>query len=153
MFNLIDKSTYEEKKQGYIEEKDRILQSITNHSNSQVHHLDYSASFYELSQQAKQLYEESILEKKRKILRLIFNNIEVDIKSQGVRVKLNKPFQILQQLVQATNECSKVQDFNESTADTFEPSYYQHITIQNHLLSDNYSVLRRWRDSNPREHL
>ncbi len=148
----IDKATYQIKYKELSDEKEKLENSIKNHSQQQTKFAKYSVSFYELSQRAKEIYLKAKPEDKKSLLKLLFSTILVDIRKKEIIPMLTKPFQIVKELVDYTNEISsKVAKMEENAIKKFEPQEEVVMTTQTPLLLPAYSELRRGRDSNPRE--
>ena len=146
----IDKESFDKKLAQYKAEKEKITQAIQKHSQLQVKHAEYSVSFYELAQRAREIYQKVKLEEKRKILRLMFSSLQIRPNTQELVATFTKPFQILSELVELTNS-SNVVVTEVKTDRIFEPSEKIDITAQTPSFLSAYPVLRRRWDSNPRE--
>lgn len=147
----IDRENFDKKLAEYKAEKEKITQAIQKHSQLQVKQAEYSVSFYELAQKAKEIYQtRKKLEEKRRILRHMFSSIQVKTNTKEVIATFTKPFQILVELAALTNN-SNVSVAEVKTDRIFEPSKKTDTTLQTATFLAAYPVLRRWWDSNPRD--
>ncbi|KKQ42192.1 MAG: Resolvase [Microgenomates group bacterium GW2011_GWC1_37_8] len=138
----IDEETYKKKFKAYSEDKDKILDAIQKHSHLQTKNIQYSVSFYELSQRAKEIYlKAKKLENKRRLLRLMFSSLKIRPNTLEVIPTYTKPFQILSELVEFTN-CSKVVAEEVKTDRIFEPLKKTDTTLQTPAFLSAYPVLR-----------
>ncbi len=110
----IDEETYQRKFTQYSTEKDKITDSIQKHSRYQVKHVEYSVSFYELSQRAKEIYlkakKKKMVEEQRRLLRLMFASLIVEPNTKNLTYTYTKPFQMLTELVELTNNSKATSD-------------------------------------------
>lgn len=148
----IDQDRYDRKMLEYTQEKEQAEQDVVDNSQAQTKHAKYSVSFYELTQKARQIYDKTLLEDRRDLLRLLFESIYVNINTKEIVPKLTRPFQIVQELVEYTNKhSSKVQEDVLSDKFKFEKTEKLAKSIQKTFSGFDHSVLRRRWDSNPRE--
>ena len=146
---LIDKEGFDRKLSQYKIEKEKLTQAIQKHSRLQVKQAEYSVSFYELAQRAKEIYKEVKLEEKRRILRHMFSTLQVRPNTKELVATFTKPFQMLVELAEMTNS-SNVAIAEVKTDRIFEPLKKTDTTLQTPAFLSAYPVLRRGWDSNPR---
>jgi len=117
----IDEETYKKKFKEYSDEKSNILEAIEKHSKMQVRSVQYSVSFYELSQRAKEIYlKKKDAEDKRSLMRLMFASLQIETNTGKLITTYTKPFKILSELIDYTNR-SKVEIAEEKSDEIFEP--------------------------------
>ena len=146
---LIDKEGFDRKLSQYKIEKERLTQAIQKHSRLQVKQAEYSVSFYELAQKAKEIYQEVKLEEKRRILRHMFSTLQVRPNTKELVATFTKPFQMLVELAELTNS-SNVAVAEVKTDRIFEPSKKTDTTLQTATFLAAYPILRWGQDSNLR---
>lgn len=147
----IDEETYKKKFKEYSDEKSNILEAIEKHSKMQVKSVQYSVSFYELSQRAKDIYlKKKDSEDKRSLMRLMFASLQVETNTGKLIATYTKPFKILSELIDYTNR-SKVEIAEEKSDEIFEQVENVDIASQSEHFWYAHPELRRGRDSNPRE--
>lgn len=151
----IDKETYMVKNKALVEEKESLENAIKTHSQTQTKYAQYSVSFYDLTQSAKEIYLSiNDSEEKKNLLRLLFSSIEVDIKTKKVEPVLTKPFQIVKELVDYTNSIgSKVLKTDQSEESTFEKPEGTAIKGQMPIFLAGYPEMSRGKDSNLRRQM
>jgi len=138
----IDGGTYKKKFKQYSEEKDKITESINQHSHLQVKHVKYSVAFYELSQRARKIYYKAKPDGKRDLVELVFTSIPVEINTMAITPVYTKPFEILAELVRLTNNSNV--EFKEDTKDaTFELPEKDDMTVQTNEFLHAHPELRR----------
>ena len=71
----ITREFYERKSQQYLEEKEAITESIGKHSQAGDKYCELGLNIYDLSQRASWIYGEASLEEKRRLLRLVFDDL------------------------------------------------------------------------------
>lgn len=140
--NTITKETYDRKFQQFTEEKNNIIQSIQKHSDANTKYFELGASIYELSQKAKEIFSMGDVEQKRQLLGLIFAQVELN--TETLEYTYTKPFEILADAINATNEGSKALKTMDLSTKNFElsdlASKNAKIGVKNPDLSN---VLRR----------
>lgn len=148
----IDEATYKKKFKEYSDEKDSILDSIEKHSKMQVKSVQYSVSFYELSQRAKEIYlRKKDVEDKRGLMRLMFASLDIEANTGTLTATYTKPFKILSELIEWTNEnSSKVELEEVKTDEIFEPVERLDDAVQMEQYWYAHPEMRRGRDSNSR---
>ena len=114
----ITKDFYQRKTQQYSEEKEAIIESIERHSQASDKYCELGLGIYELSQRARGMYREAGLEEKRRLIRLIFNDLCLD--EGELSFTYSKPFQTVYQAVEFTNS-SKVKNIAKTCSKSFEP--------------------------------
>ena len=146
----IDEETYKKKFKEYSDEKSSILEAIEKHSKMQVKSVQYSVSFYELSQRAKEIYlKKKDVEDKRSLMRLMFTSLQIETNTGKLVATYTKPFKILSELIDLTNN-SKVEITEENSDEIFEPiEKVDNIAQMDHFWYA-HPELRRGRDSNSR---
>ncbi len=114
--NLED-SFYKRKLEQYTQEKENILKTIKNHSDSSNNYRQKCLETYDLAQNAGISFTNGSPEQKHELINLVFENLILD---QG---KLNytytKPFDLLFKAVQATNSSKDAKTTPQDTI-TFE---------------------------------
>ncbi len=141
----IDKATYQVKFKELLDEKEKLEDASKNHSQNQTRFAQYSVSFYELSQRAKEIYVEAKEVKDKKgLLKFLFTSIKVNTRKKEIEPVLTPPFQIIKDLVDYTNEISsKVVKNGDEAVGTFEKGRQLITTAQLHEFLLAHSELRR----------
>lgn len=145
----IDEESYNKKFSQYSGEKDKITDAIQKHSRLQTKFVDYSVSFYELSQRAKQIYLKAKPEDRRKLIRFMFSSLKVETTTQTLIPTFTKPFQMISELVSFTNSSNAIAAAVDKE-ETFEQVDNPITTVQNENFFFAHPVMRRGWDSNPR---
>lgn len=101
----------------YTEKKKEVVQELDKYSESNDKYQKIGVNLFELSQRASEIYKKVKTDKKREILRLVFDKIEVD--NRKIDFTYSKAFQILSEVVAATNR-SKLIHFKKGIKKTFE---------------------------------
>ncbi|MCX8008922.1 MAG: recombinase family protein [Patescibacteria group bacterium] len=96
----IDKENYDKKFKEFKKEKADILEAIKKHSDQEVKSAEFSISFYDLSQRAKDIYTHPRRkdEEKRSLMRQMFASLHVDPNSGKIICELTLPFKRLSEL-------------------------------------------------------
>ena len=114
----VTKEFYQRKAQQYSEEKEAITESIEKHSRASDKYCQLGLSIYDLSQRARGIYREASLEEKRRLIRLVFDDLFLD--EGKLSFTYSKPFKMVHQAVEFTNS-SKVKNLAKSYSRNFEP--------------------------------
>src|SRR5216683_334106 len=85
----------------YTDEKNKALDMLSKHSNANNKFHQLGINFFEISQRGKQIYMKGVLEKKRILLDLVFENITLE--NGIIKYEYTKPFKILSEAVSRTN--------------------------------------------------
>ena len=140
----ITRDFYERKVKQYSEEKERITEAIRKHSQASSKYFELGMSIYELSQRAKEVYQELNLERKRRLIGLVFDNLFLD--EGKLSFTYTKPFETLARAVKATNG-PKVLNLAKSSPKTFEPAKNLVNTSKNGVLHPEFAKLQgQWDD-------
>ncbi len=146
----IDEATYKKKFKEYSDEKADTLEAIEKHSKMQVKSVQYSVSFYELSQRAKEIYlRKKELEDKRGLMHLMFSSLQIEASTGVLIPTYTKPFKILSELIDYTNS-SKVELSEVQSEEIFELDEKIDDTVQMEQFWYAHPEMRRGWDSNPR---
>ncbi len=147
----IDKENYDKKHKEYKKEKNDILEAIKKHSELEVKSAEYSVSFYDLSQRAKDIYSHPRRkdEEKRKIINQLFASLHIEPNSGKLTYELTKPFKRLSELAEMTNSSKATKEVPD-TDEKFELAEQLDNTVQMQAFWHDYPELRRGWDSNPR---
>ncbi len=138
----ITKEFYESKFQQYSAEKEDITESMEKHSQASDKYCELSLSIYELSQRTRGIYGEASLEEKRRLIRLVFNDLFLD--EGKLSFAYSKPFQMVHQAVEFTNS-SKVKNMARSCSRNFEPVKKPVTTSKNGASDPEIAqLLRGW---------
>lgn len=92
---------YDNKFEQYKQEKKNIMEGLEKLSNEALRYYEVGVNIYELSQNAQKLYEQADIDKKRRLLKLVFDELLLD--ESKVIHKYSKPFEILSQATSITN--------------------------------------------------
>jgi DNA invertase Pin-like site-specific DNA recombinase len=141
----ISKEFYERKFRAYSEEKEIVLQGIQKHSQASDKYFELGINIYELSQQAKEIYQKAIQEEKRQLISLVFNNLLLN--KGELSFSYTKPFEILSDAVKVTNG-SKVLNLVKSPAKIFEPTNLRTKSVKNRAFDPAFAPLLPGWDSN-----
>ncbi len=143
----ITEEFYNRKFQQYSDELKAADKALAKHSEASIKYFELGINFYELSQRATAIFQKALLDQRRMLIRLVFENL---ILNEGVlSIKYTRAFQILHDAVQATNG-SKVLKSKEKTDRIFEPTKKVDITGQIGDFSAYRPALLRRQDSNLR---
>ena len=147
----IDKESYDKKFKEYSGEKAALLEAIKNHSNLEVKSAEFSVSFYDLSQRAKDIYKHkrTLPEHKRDLIRTIYAALYIEANTGKLTYEYTKAFQRLAELVELTNR-SKATEEVENMELKFEQAEKLDDTAQMEHFWYAHPELRRGWDSNPR---
>lgn len=135
---------YERKRQEYEEERDAVVAAIERHNKASDEYSELGLNIYELSQKSIEIYQNTSVEVKRKLIGLVFNKLYLD---RGVlSVEYSEPFKILFNAVQATN-CSKDAEYIELGRRIFERAVNGSNKGKIRHFDDGFRpVLARWDD-------
>ncbi len=107
-----------------------------------------------MSQRAKEIYlkakKKKILEEQRRLLSLIFATLIIEPNTKELTHTYTKPFQILSELAELTNNSKVAKDKVKKTK-TFKLPERIDLTTQTGDFLYAYPEMRREWDSNPRE--
>ena len=138
----ITKEFYERKSQQYSEEKEAITESIEKHSQASDKYCELGLNIYDLSQRARGIYREASLEEKRRLMRLVFNELFLD--EGKMSFTYSKPFEMVHQAVEFTNS-SKMRNMAKSCSRNFEPCKKPVNTSKNGVSDPEIAqLLRGW---------
>jgi site-specific DNA recombinase len=126
---------YNQKKMEYIKDQTEIEEAVEKYNRAGVKYRELGLRFYEVSQQAKEIYLKKSPDKKRLLLAMIFQKLTV--KNTVLEYEYTTAFKILAKLIQLTNESSKVDENRENYNSTFEP---EEKTVKSTKLS-NFGLL------------
>jgi len=116
---VVDKQTYDRKFGQYTEEKEKIEDRLKSYSQADTRYLELGMRLYDISQNAREIYRKADIDKKRTLLKLVFDELLID--DGKVVYKFTEPMETLVSAVKATNG-SNVVDLAEFQFTTFEPS-------------------------------
>ncbi|MFA5360127.1 MAG: recombinase family protein [Patescibacteria group bacterium] len=85
----------------YKQEQEATIESLKKLSNETLRYYEVGFNIYDLSQNAQALYEQADVDKKRRLIKLVFDELLLD-ESQVIH-KYAKPFEILSKAVAKTN--------------------------------------------------
>ena len=144
---VISKEVYEQKQAEYKEEIEKITDSIETHKKSNLNYHERSIKVFELSQDAKNLYNESTNEERRVIISEVFQNLR--LKNSIFTAEFSEPYKILYAAVQVTNG-SEVAKSGKIQFSTSEPVGFGSTNEKTDDFSPVRSIWRSGRDLNPR---
>lgn len=147
----IDKENYDKKFKEFKKEKADILEAIKKHSDQEVKSAEYSVSFYDLSQRAKDIYSHPRRkdEEKRSLIRQMFASLHIEPNTGKLTYKLTLPFKRLSELAEMTNSSKAIEEVPDID-EKFEFAEKVDNTAQMQAFWHDYPELRRGWDSNPR---
>jgi len=99
---------YDKKFEQYSQEKKDLMENLQKLSNETLRYYEVGINIYELSQNAEKLYQEADKEKKRRLLKLVFDELKLD--ETKVIYKYSRPFEILSQVIAKTNRSKMVKN-------------------------------------------
>jgi len=138
----VTKKFYQRKAQQYSEEKEAITESIERHSQASDKYCELGLSIYDLSQRTRGIYREAGLEEKRRLIRLVFDDLFLD--ERKLFFTYSKPFQMVHQAVEFTNS-SKVKNIAKSCPESFEQVKKPVNTSKNGVSNPEIAqLLRGW---------
>lgn len=141
----IDENFYETKFSEYSKEREKIETQIAQFGKSDIKYYEVGTAIYDLSQKSRDVYLKAPLDKKRKLLRLVFSEMRLD--EETLSYEFTEPFRLLSEAVFATNS-SKLMKKALSEGKTFEPEEYVAVeAIKGGSDDDNSNWLPRL-DSN-----
>lgn len=109
---------YDKKYKQYSQEQKDISDGLKQLANQGLKYYEMGINIYQLSQNAKQLYEQADFEKKRRLLKLVFDELLLD--RDRVIHKYAHSFQVLSQAAMQTNR-SKIRKIMKSDFKILEP--------------------------------
>ncbi len=123
----ITEEFYNRKFKQYSDELKAADKALVKHSEASIKYFELGINFYTLSQKATAIYQKALLDQKRMLIRLVFENLTLN--EGALIIKYTKAFQILHDAVQYTNG-SKVLKNEEKVDKIFEPAKKVDITGQ-----------------------
>lgn len=146
--NVITEDTYKRKFTQYSEEKELVAESIEKQSKAGTKYYELGMLVYELSQEAKNIYERrKDPNKKRALLNIIFESMTLS--DEGIEFQLTPAFAFLKKAIEATNS-SKLEKIIRKPAITFEPVKFGFTSEKTGVLVPACSIWRPGADSNRR---
>lgn len=149
---IISKEFYEKKTKEYEKEQTEISESIAKHEKAGNKYRKLGLQFYEVSQNAKEIYLKKLKkypEKKRLLLGLIFAKME--LKGTVLTYEYTKGFKILAKLIELINKRSKVDENPQKDNNTFVQEEKIDKSSKTAQFCLQYPEVRRRQDSNLRE--
>ena len=141
----IEPSFYEHKYNQYSEEKNEILASLQSHSESSDKYQEAGIKLYELAQKAPSIYKSLDIERKQRLLRIVFQSIKLD---KGIiNYEYTPAFELLSKVVEVT-ESSKLNQLAETKPNIFEPVKTAINKARSGELGSEFQLLLRGQDSN-----
>jgi len=137
---------YDKKFKQYSREQKDITGGLKQLANQGLKYYEMGINIYQLSQNAKQLYEQADLEKKRRLLKLVFDELLMDKKR--VIHKYSHSFQVLSQATMQANR-SKMLKSKETDFKILEPLILHQDKRKTGGFTPAYPVWLGDRDSNP----
>lgn len=124
----ITQEFYERKFKQYKEERDEILQSIKDHEKASDEYQEIGFSIYDLSQRSGEIYEKANKDQKKKLLRLVFENLKLI--NGEIKYKYKNYIEILHEAVKKTNrsEIIKFSKMKNKKSELSERVYYKEET-------------------------
>ncbi len=113
----LEEDFYRRKLAQYSEEKENILKSIKNHSDSSDNYRNKSLQIYEISQDATNSYLKGTPDQRHKLLNLVFEKLTIT--NGKLEYKYTSDFDRLYKAVQGTNSSKDSENTSEDTI-TFE---------------------------------
>lgn len=138
---VITKEFYAQKSQEYKAEEAKVTETIEKHNNARDKYRELGLNLYEVSQRGKELFVKKHPEKKRILLGLIF--AKLTLQNGVLSYELTKAFQILQKLVELTNNRTKVDKNEEMTTNTFVQEEKIDRSIQTPLFAFLHPEVRK----------
>ncbi len=114
----IDRESYDRRFRQYTAEKEMIEDKIKNHSQADTGYMELGINLYDISQNAREIYRQADIEKKRMLLKLVFAKLLID--DGKVVYNFTEPVKTLASVVNATNG-SKIADLAGLSSSKFEP--------------------------------
>ncbi len=137
---VISKAKYDTLFTEFSEEKNQLVTSIKQHSQSSTKYQELGSNLYELSQKAQELYLKGNRDERRKLITLVFENLALD---EGKLVfNFTAPFSLLSELAVEVKS-SKVKKQAVLTAKIFEQEKKIDITAESDLLYRHRPILLR----------
>lgn len=109
---------YDKKNKQYSQEQKNIADGLKQLANESLKYYEMGINVYQLSQNARQLYEQADFEKKRRLLKLVFDELLLD--KDRVIHKYSHSFQVLSQAAMQSNR-SKMRKSKKSDFKILEP--------------------------------
>jgi len=97
----IEENFYERKHSEYALELKEIENLETSSNDNRLKYFELGYNFYRLSQKAREIYKNSPVEDRRKLIKLIFNELTLEDSKVGYALAL--PFKLLSRAVESTN--------------------------------------------------
>ncbi len=141
----IPEDFYKRKLKEYSEEREVLLESIRNHTESDDRYFEFNNSLFELAQRAHEIYASiQDTDQKRSLLRLIFKDIRlIDGK---VVYDHTEAFKLLVEAINLTS--SKMRIPPNSSTENFEPSDFRSNKTKTGSQQADFVQLLRRQDSN-----
>jgi len=120
--NNVDEDFYKRKFRQYSEEKSQVLKQMKNNSKANTKYFQGSIKIFEVSQNAHKLFEEELLiDEKRRIIRMLFDNLYLD--EGKLSYQFSMSVQVLSKAIAYSNS-SKVLDLAKTKPQIFELAKY-----------------------------
>lgn len=125
----ITQEFHDEKYKEYTAEKDKILEQQQKHANASNKFHELGVNLFELSQRAQAIYLKSkVVENRRMLIALVFSTLQ--LQKDTISVTYTPAFRLLSELVELTNQSSKMKKTEILTARIYEPKEKVDITMQ-----------------------
>jgi len=111
---------YNQKFNQYNKEKEEIISTIKGHSGAQTKYFQVGVNILDISQRAKEIYQDATIDEKRQLFNLVFDNLLLD--KEEITFKYTEAFNILNKAIIETNS-SKVLVLEKNNSEIFEQQF------------------------------
>jgi site-specific DNA recombinase len=144
---VITKEQYDSKYKQNKQELDNIVTAIENHKNSNLNYHEKCVKIYELSQDAKNIYDGSDPEDKRALIKTVFKDLKLS--DGNFSAEYTDAFELLANAVRQTNSSKEIKKLKIDFK-TLEPSYLGFTKEKTGTLEPVCSIWRPGPGSNRR---